>query len=1573
MTAIRVELELADGSFTSRMIHAGETVERFNDNILRSNPALARQMAAARGAGQAMGVFAGQTNLAFTAVSRLHDSSRGFLSTLRDVTVVVGVAGLALNNIRAITTGWAGDIIKVNADMENLRQRMVSLSTASDPLKDAAENVAFLRQEAKTAPFALAAISESFTRMKAAGIDPTTGSLRAFEDAVAAAGGGDEKLNRVSLAISQMAGKGVIQMEELRQQLGEALPRATELMARSMGVTYGELVKAIATGTVSAIPALRALDGELARTFGGAAERQMQTFQGQIALMKSRWQDLALTIGETGYFDAVKKQLRDLNAFLGSERASAYAKSIGDGLTSVVLKLRETLDTFISFRNEIALTAQVAAVAFIGTRAIAGITAMQAAVAGARAQFATLRAEMALSTAFAAASAGALNTAGAAQTLGASMTFASRSASVLWIALRSFAPIIAVAAVAVVGLGSAFGVFTNKAQDALEEIDKFGAKSREQIEIARAYVEAEEKRIATMERYATAVKIARDLAAGARPRTSLFNGTSTRDALAEEAKAEEAFEQRKKQATENRRRLDQRAAEFERASAKEITQEMLGEVQTRIQDQKRTYDEEKKSIIKSHEEKRKLLIDAGKDTSEQDAAFRDALQKANVAYYDNEIKLLEEFVEKQTFVLSMASGKRKDGIQEVVDDVNSRLVSLMELRQQAATTPLGIQTTPKETDYEALAKKALDLQNRLKASIADTTAELNGASGEAAKLAYQIDQAQKFGDPANAKIRLLRDGIIEAATEAERLQDILTGKKEFENDLLRLEIQQRQELARIKAGGNLSEVDELKLKLANGGYGSFNGSTNPLVQTTKALGSMLETVRNFAQQASEALAKGIFGTSMVSSAKTLLDTVRQIADNFARISNTTFDAGPFAGLAASAGAAFAPVGNAAMRVGAMFGMPTGGYKTAVDTNGANTGGLSTSAQDMMAKIIASGVVKNLDVISGYRSQSYNDSVGGAKGSQHVHGNAIDIDISKLTDSEKAALLQAAVAAGAKGIGIYNGGSSMHLDTRAGPAATWGALGDKYAGHAPGLHPAWAQAPLQALFSGRSNALTAPATAPNTGVSRLPNPAGINPAYATKLDQLAENERVIALAKGDQALADGFARITREIREANTEADGFGKRVAETRKLIESGAFGTDTNPDSERYKKLIELATQWQNAEKKVADQKKATTEATSAADQFERSQREIGERLRTANLQLANPLTDKDPAARARLVTQMDEYIAKMKEAYGVDSANYKKALEDKATMVRQYDNVLATEKAAEATKEANTIQRGLLTESQSREKAIQDEITRQREYIAAFQGTAEEKARIEQAFNAKLAAMRQAAAAADPFARQLREWGDLQTQMSTTAASWLDSTSDALAGFVTGAETDFKALVDSMVRDMARLAIRFAMSQAFAPFMGGKAGAPGAAAGTAKGGGAAKAGGGGMKAMFGRAHTGGIIGASRLAGGMVNPMAFAGAPRFHTGGIIRGLGIGPGEVPIIAKRGEGVFTPEQMKALGNGGGGNAMTIQNNVTVNANGGSPEQNDDLAKKVAASMEATTRQIVVSEMGKQMRPGGMIRR
>lgn len=111
-----------------------------------------------------------------------------------------------------------------------------------------------------------------------------------------------------------------------------------------------------------------------------------------------------------------------------------------------------------------------------------------------------------------------------------------------------------------------------------------------------------------------------------------------------------------------------------------------------------------------------------------------------------------------------------------------------------------------------------------------------------------------------------------------------------------------------------------------------------------------------------------------------------------------------------------------------------------------TDGVSASAQAALDALRKNWTGQAFNVISDYRDPNENQRVGGAKGSQHLSGNAFDIDTHGWMPEQKLALATEARNAGFNGFGFYD--NNMHFDV--GPARTWG----------PSYHhdsvPEWAQ-------------------------------------------------------------------------------------------------------------------------------------------------------------------------------------------------------------------------------------------------------------------------------------------------------------------------------------------------------------------------------------------------------------------------------------------------------------------------------------------------------------------------------------
>ncbi|MDR6755200.1 hypothetical protein J2Y48_000473 [Mycoplana sp. BE70] len=100
--------------------------------------------------------------------------------------------------------------------------------------------------------------------------------------------------------------------------------------------------------------------------------------------------------------------------------------------------------------------------------------------------------------------------------------------------------------------------------------------------------------------------------------------------------------------------------------------------------------------------------------------------------------------------------------------------------------------------------------------------------------------------------------------------------------------------------------------------------------------------------------------------------------------------------------------------------------------------------------------QELPIVSGFRDAKRNRKAGGAKKSQHMHGNAVDIDVSHLSHDQRLDLIRLASRQGFTGIGVYD--NSLHLDY--GARRAWG---PSY--HAESV-PQWAQASIAEHLQGQ---------------------------------------------------------------------------------------------------------------------------------------------------------------------------------------------------------------------------------------------------------------------------------------------------------------------------------------------------------------------------------------------------------------------------------------------------------------------------------------------------------------------------
>lgn len=122
----------------------------------------------------------------------------------------------------------------------------------------------------------------------------------AFTDAGAAMQLSGDEMSRVFLALGQMMSKGKVQAEELRGQLGEALPGAFQMAADAMGMTTAQLDKFMADGNLTAEDLLPKLAAALEEKYSESAKQAADTTQGKLNQMLNAWEEYKTRLAASG-------------------------------------------------------------------------------------------------------------------------------------------------------------------------------------------------------------------------------------------------------------------------------------------------------------------------------------------------------------------------------------------------------------------------------------------------------------------------------------------------------------------------------------------------------------------------------------------------------------------------------------------------------------------------------------------------------------------------------------------------------------------------------------------------------------------------------------------------------------------------------------------------------------------------------------------------------------------------------------------------------------------------------------------------------------------------------------------------------------------------------------------------------------------------------------------------------------------------------------------------------------------------------------------------------------------------
>lgn len=225
-------------------------------------------------------------------VSRLDDA--GFKQLDKMETRAARQTQILSNGLRnmfvaVVGTVGAREILDASVKMDSLKTSFAALSGSGDA---GAEQLNYVRKEADRLGQSFYSTAEAYKNLFSAGmganmdVEEIQNIFSSVLEAGTVLGSSKEQMSRALLALEQMISKGKVSMEELRQQLGEAVPGAMQIAAKAMGVTTTELQEMLEAGLDSKM-FVKAFADQLHRDFGGKAAAAAHTLRAELARLET--------------------------------------------------------------------------------------------------------------------------------------------------------------------------------------------------------------------------------------------------------------------------------------------------------------------------------------------------------------------------------------------------------------------------------------------------------------------------------------------------------------------------------------------------------------------------------------------------------------------------------------------------------------------------------------------------------------------------------------------------------------------------------------------------------------------------------------------------------------------------------------------------------------------------------------------------------------------------------------------------------------------------------------------------------------------------------------------------------------------------------------------------------------------------------------------------------------------------------------------------------------------------------------------------------------------------------------
>lgn len=283
------------------------------------------------------------TTASTAAMGRLGNSGRHAAGGFNQARGALDQFNRGIGQFKALIAG--GLVLRLGSDIQDTALKMKGAENAMTALTGSAvlgeAKMKRLAEIADEVGYRNTDLVKSYVKLQGAVAGTTLEGeasdklFRNLARATALYGGTTDDLDGSLQALTQMASKGTVQMEELKGQLGDRLPGALRIAADAMGVTTKELSKMVKDGKLDADTFFRKFGDEL----GTKIPASFENARGGIARFQNQWDKAKVAFADSGFMNGLATAMGGLTTKIKEATDNGtlgrFGKAIGDILTFI--------------------------------------------------------------------------------------------------------------------------------------------------------------------------------------------------------------------------------------------------------------------------------------------------------------------------------------------------------------------------------------------------------------------------------------------------------------------------------------------------------------------------------------------------------------------------------------------------------------------------------------------------------------------------------------------------------------------------------------------------------------------------------------------------------------------------------------------------------------------------------------------------------------------------------------------------------------------------------------------------------------------------------------------------------------------------------------------------------------------------------------------------------------------------------------------------------------------------------------------------------------------------------------